>query len=158
MARVVDLKTQGPVKLSKHALRIYRIGLYVYAHEFYDIAKKTRKSVVKSYLLGHAMELYLKSYLMKQGYAIKQLKTKKYGHNITNLLKACVKKGLGNHLHISDELTAAVEAFSSSYADKAYEYFPFWLFLFQKSPPDTRRLSRFAKQLDSKLGNIIKED
>jgi len=156
MTRVVEVKSAGKMRLSKYTLRVYRIGMYAYAHEFYDIARKTRRSPVKSYLLGHALELFLKSFLMKKGYSTKKLKT--YSHNISQILKESVKHGLEDHFRISDQVKADIAAFSSFYATKHYEYFPILAWIFNKPHPKTVRLFRFAKQLDSKLSEIIKED
>jgi len=155
MAHIVKLK--GKAKLSSYSLRMYLIGMYAYGHEFYDISRKTKKSPVKSYLLGHALELFLKSFLMKKGLSIKQLKSRRFSHNIDRLLKESLKHDIEDCFHISDELKADIISFSKFYSAKFYEYFPIvaWITCIQQ--PKTVRLFRFAKQLDTKLPAIIKD-
>ena len=111
---------------------------------------------MKPYLLGHALELYLKSFLMKQGCDIQELKKKKYGHNISNLLSESVKRGFEDHFRISEQLRAEVDVFSSSYAAKDFEYFPFFFWMFGRPLPETKGLFRFAKRLDDRLPDIIR--
>lgn len=155
MAAVVNLKTAGPAKLSDYSRRVYRLGLYAYGHEFYEIARKARRSPVKSYLLGHALGLYLKSFLMKQGCGIQELKKRKYGHNISNLLSESVKRDFESHFRISPQLQTDIDAFSSSYAAKDFEYFPFFVWMLGRSLPETKRLFAFARRLDDRLPGII---
>ncbi len=154
MAHIVKLK--GKAKLSRYSLRMSRIGMYAYGHEFYDISRKTKHSPVKSYLLGHALELFLKSFLMKKGLRLEQLKTH-FGHKIDSLLKESCKHDIEDSFRISDELRADIASFSGIYADKDYEYFPILSWMFGRQQPDRRRLLRFAKQLDKKLPAIIRD-
>ncbi len=156
MAHVVKLKTKGKTKLSSYSLSVYRRGMYAYGHEFYDIALKTKRSPVKSYLLGHALELFLKSFLMKKGLSIKQLKDS-FSHNIACLLEESLNHDIEDCFHISDELKADIASFSKLYAAKDYEYFPILAWIFGQQQPNTVRLFRFAKQLDRKLPAIIKD-
>jgi hypothetical protein len=154
MARYVELITSKKMKLSKYSLGVYRKGMYLYGHEFYDIARKTRRSPVKSYLLGHALELFLKSFLMRKGVGIKNLKT--LSHNLNTLLKESLDYGVEDYFNVSKQLKTDIASFSRVYTNKAYEYFPFWTWVFRQKFPNTARLFRFAKQLDKKLPAIIK--
>jgi hypothetical protein len=157
MAHVVKLKTKGKMKLSNYSLGVYRKGMYAYGHEFYDIARKIKRPPVKSYLLGHALELFLKSFLMKKGLSIKDLKGRSFSHNIDCLLEESLKHNIEDCFHISDELKADIASFSKLYAAKNYEYFPILAWIFGQEQPNTVRLFRFAKQLDRKLPAIIKD-
>lgn len=100
MARIVQLKTKGNMKLSQYSLSIYRTGMFAYGDEFYSIALKTRQSPVRSYLFGHAIELFLMSYLMKEGYEIKKLKGKPFSHNIVKLFDETLQNGLEDHFRV----------------------------------------------------------
>jgi len=155
MAHIVKLK--GNAKLSSYSQRMYPIGMYAYGHEFYDISRKTKPSPVKSYLLGHALELFLKSFLMKKGSSIKQLKSRPFSHNIDRVLKESLKHDIEDCFHISDELKADIASFSKFYSTKHYEYFPIVAWITGQQLPKTGRLFRFAKQLDIKLPAIIKD-
>jgi len=150
-------KVKGKMKLSSYSLRIHRMGMYAYGHEFYDISRKTKHSPVKPYLLGHALELFLKSFLMKKGSSIKQLKSRSFSHNIDHLLKESLKHDIEDCFHISDELKANISSFSKLYSAKHYEYFPIMAWIIGWQQPKMVRLSRFAKQLDRKLPAIIKD-
>lgn len=155
MSNIVKLK--GKAKLSSYSLRMYPIGMYEYGHVFYDIALKTKHSPVKSYLLGHALELFLKSFLMKKGTSITRLKSHPFSHNIDRSLKESLKHDIEDCFHISDELKADVASFSKFYSAKHYEYFPIVAWITSLQQPKTDRLFRFAKQLDRKLPAIIKD-
>ena len=156
MGRVIHLKTKGKARLSNYSRRVRRLGIYAYGHEFYDMARKTRRSPVKSYLLGHALELFLKSFLMKKGWKLEDLK-KDFGHRIDRLLKEACKHDIADYFRISDELKADLALFSKLYAGKDYEYFSILAWIFRQKHPETRRLFRFAKQLDEKLPAIIRD-
>ncbi len=154
MSHIVKLK--GKARLSSYSLRMYPIGMYAYGHEFYDISQKTKKSPVKSYLLGHALELFLKSFLMKKGLSIKQLKSRRFSHNLDLLLNESLKHDIEDCFHISDKLKADIISFSKFYSAKFYEYFPIIAWITCMQQPKTMSLFRFAKQLDTKLPAIIK--
>jgi len=154
MSHIVKLK--GTAKLSSYSLRMFPMGMYAYGHEFYDISRKTKHSPVKSYLLGHALELFLKSFLMKKGSSIRQLKSPPFSHNIDSLLKETLKHDIEDCFHISDELKADIASFSKFYSTKHYEYFPIVSWILGVQQPKTVRLFRFAQQLDKKLLAIIK--
>ncbi len=76
---------------------------------------KLNVSLVTLYLLGHAAELLLKSLLCTYGVPIEDLK-KKYGHNLSNLMKEARKRGL-----LTSDLPS-IEAFSKVYTPKYTEY------------------------------------
>ena len=156
MAHIVKLKVSA--KLSSYSQRtIYPIGMYAYGHEFYDISRKIKASPVKSYLLGHALELFLKSFLMKKGLSSKKLKSAPFSHNIGHVLEESLKHDIEDCFHISDELKADIASFSKFYSTKHYEYFPIIPWILGVQLPKTVRLFRFAKQLDRKLPEIIKD-
>lgn len=158
MARVITEKLSGPMQPSEYTLRVHRVGMCGYAREFFEIAKKTRVSPVKYYLLGHALELYLKSFLMKQGVPLSTLKKKPYSHNISRLLAEAKAKGIERHFRISPELVTDIDEFSSFYAAKGYEYFPIVVWMFRRHVPKADRVSAFATRLHMRLPEIIQED
>lgn len=79
-------------------------------------ATKYNVSLVTLFLLGHAAELLLKSFLFKRGETIEHLKFK-LGHNLAKLVKRAKDKGLSEKLPLQHIL-----AFSSYYACKRTEY------------------------------------
>lgn len=71
---------------------------------------------VTFYLLGHAAELTLKSFLFKHGDTIDDLRWK-YGHDLKRLIKQARRKGLP--LKVSTE---HLQNFAGIYKDKSTEY------------------------------------
>lgn len=54
------------------------------------------------YLVGHSIELSLKSYLAaKKGYTVDELRSKKYGHNLEVLFSEARKRKLGREVKLS---------------------------------------------------------
>lgn len=78
------------------------------------------------YLIGHSIELYLKSYLLTKGYSVKTVK-KVFGHNIEKLLKTAseYKKFYStfgiNKMDIKS-IEEIIEVINCSYQSKELEY------------------------------------
>jgi hypothetical protein len=141
----------GVAHPSKHALKIGRIGMCQYAEEFYRAALKTGSVLVRAHLLGHALELYLKTYLLNCGMKLKPLTRPPYSHNIARLLDECIKCGLEEHFRASVALRADISRFSVIYASKGLEYFSLMFLLVPPSLPRLDRIQRFVGQLDEKM-------
>jgi hypothetical protein len=151
VGRIIQITGVGVWHPTKHTLRIVRVGMCRYAEEFYRAALKTRSLPVRAHLLGHALELYLKTYLLNRGIKLAMLKRQPYGHNIARLLDACIEHDLGKDFRISPELIAEIRSFSIVYTSKGLEYFSP---LFLLAPPKLTRLDRirrFIAQLDAKM-------
>jgi hypothetical protein len=73
-------------------------------------------SLVTYYLVGHAAELLLKSYLYKRGVTLKELK-KTYGHGIDALVNQSRLEGLPSSIS-----TQHIQEFAAAYASKRTEY------------------------------------
>lgn len=75
-------------------------GLLRYAQEYFNAYKiindkepdKIKLYQVKFYLLCHAVELALKAYLKHKGYALKVLKSQKFGHDLKKLIDELMDK------------------------------------------------------------------
>jgi hypothetical protein len=65
MSRIVQISGVGHP--TKHALKICRVWMCRYAEAFYHAPVKTGSLPVRAHLLGHALELYLKTYLLNCG-------------------------------------------------------------------------------------------
>ncbi len=74
------------------------------------------------YLVGHSIELSLKSYLAAKGYETKVLKSKPYGHDLEALLIECRKRKLGREVKLSKHQFNAIKLFSDTYKLKKLEY------------------------------------
>jgi HEPN domain-containing protein len=131
---------------STHAKRMRNIACRRYAEEFHNIARKAGFPIVRAFLLGQAIELYLKAFLFHQGFGETQLK-EKFGHNVKRLLDEAIKQGIGTNLHVSPQLTADVETLNKAYASKALQYFSLLHLLSSPSLPRLDRLFKFADAL-----------
>ena len=149
MSRIVQMAGVGHP--TKHALKIRRIGMCRYAEEFYHAAVKTRSLPVRAHLLGHALELYLKTYLLNCGMKLTKLKSRRYGHNIASLLDECLRHGIERDFRISPELRTDINRFSVVYASKGLEYFSLTFLFVPPKLPRLDRVQRFIAQLDGKM-------
>lgn len=94
--------------------------LWSLSREFFEAAKTLENTpptqinyvIIKYYLLGHAAELALKSYLFKHGVPIAELKT--MGHDLSKLSGKAEAKGLVRLQSIRD--------LSTTYKAKEFEY------------------------------------
>jgi hypothetical protein len=83
---------------------------------FQTPAKQINVSLVTYYLVGHAAELLLKSYLYKRGVTLEDLKNR-YGHHIERLIKRSRLEGLSSVVS-----TKHIEKLAAAYAHKRTEY------------------------------------
>ena len=74
------------------------------------------------YLVGHSIELSLKSYLAAKGYTTGQLRSKKYGHDLEALLIESRKRKLGREVKLSKNQVNAIKLFRDTYKSKKLEY------------------------------------
>jgi hypothetical protein len=142
MSPTLQLKTSGRGFWTDHARRERNLGFYVYGQEFYRSALKTGSPLVKAYLLGHALELLFKTYLLTCGAGERELRG--FGHDVQRLLKECRAAGLNDLLRVSSELEADLGQFSAFYKQKDLEYFSILHLLAPPRLPPLTRLVRFA--------------
>jgi hypothetical protein len=154
MTRIVQIS--GVARPTKDGLKIRRIGMRRYAEEFYNAAVKTGSRPVRAHLLGHALELYLKTYLLNLGMQLKPLTRRPYGHDIARLLNECIRHGIEKDFRISPALLADISRLSVVYASKGLEYFSLTSLF---APPELPRLDRiqgFVAHLDGKMFKNVK--
>jgi len=82
------------------------------------------------YLIGHSIELSLKAFLMGRGLKIEDLKIKKYGHDLTNLIMASRKRKLGYEIKIKPRQINLLKNFGEIYKNKLLEYSESGLYIF----------------------------
>lgn len=73
------------------------------------------------YLLAHAIELYLKAYLIAQGKSDHQLR--KIGHDLIACIRECNELGVKSHLSLSWLELLQIARVNSYYKAKELEYF-----------------------------------
>jgi hypothetical protein len=101
------------------------------------------------FLFYRSIELALKSYLLKNGMTVGQLKRRKLGHNIAELYAASVTKNISAVLNITAEEHRALVDLSRHYTAKDYEY-PKHVWV-----PNRPRLATLS-QLCQKIVNTLK--
>ena len=77
------------------------VGLFHYAHSYALSAVKLSEGKIEAthpdapirFLFSHAIELYLKSYLLAKGMTIEQLRDG-YGHKVSKLFEGAIERGL----------------------------------------------------------------
>ena len=141
----------GVAHPTKHAREIRRVAMCRYAEEFYHAAIKARSLPVRAYLLGHAVELYLKTYLLNCGMKLTPLTKRPYGHDIARLLDECIRHCMVKDFRISPELKTDISRLSIVYASKGLEYFSLTFLFVPPNLPRLDRIQRFVAQLDRKM-------
>jgi HEPN domain-containing protein len=88
-----------------------------------NIGKSAFKLLLPAYyLVGHSVELTLKSFLLAKGYEIDKLKKGPYGHNLEELLREARRRKIGRHVKLSKIEDNAIKLLSRTYSAKKFEY------------------------------------
>ena len=105
------------------------IGFHNYASDFATWANRSRTeksqffSPVPYYLYCRSIELVIKAFLLAKGMTKKQLKTRKFGHDLTALLIEAKKLGLEDIVVIESEWEIELSKANDYYFKKDFEYF-----------------------------------
>jgi len=148
---VAQLTGHGPPTATTLAMR--NRSVWAYGHEFFRAALKTRSAVVQAFLLGQALELYLKAYLHSLGFTEAQLKKDPYRHNIARLHAECEERGLGQLVKTSAAAHTDVQVLSASYKGKALQYFSLAYIFVPPRLPKLDRVVRYTRSLERALGS-----
>ncbi len=118
--------TNITIKASPFVMNITPYGFFYYGKEFFNTAKAYNKSdnysPVPYYLYCHAIELFLKAFLLSKGVSIKDLKNH-YGHFIDKILIKAKEFELDNVVSITNEQEREIKKANEYYAKKGFEYF-----------------------------------
>lgn len=110
------------------------IGLARYAREFFDCAlaaddKVGHRSgfeiiapIPVMYLVGHSIELCLKSYLAFQGVPLSDLRARKYGHDLVKCFKKAKELGLNTYVELDNGEQHALTVLNELYSTKQLNY------------------------------------
>ena len=102
------------------------IGLLTFACDFEETVIRSagtepfRISLAEYYILGHAIELGLKSYLVMKGLNEKCLR--KIGHDLEKVFSSALSSGISEE-YATPELCACIEILNPHYSTKELEYF-----------------------------------
>ena len=156
MARVYVAAGRGGV-WSRHAKRMRNFACLRYAVEFHNVARKAGFPIIRAFLLGQAIELYLKAFLFHQGYGETKLRQRPFGPNLTHLLDEAAEKGLDTNIHISPALRTDLDSLNKVYSSKALQYFSILYLIATPTLPKLARLFRFTSGLNRHLVGLIRE-
>jgi len=110
------------------------VGLARYAREFFDCALAADDKVGHRqgfeiiapvpvmYLVGHSIELCLKSYLAFCGVPLSDFRTKTYGHDLVKCLKKAKELGLCTHVELDEAEMHALNVLNELYSTKQLNY------------------------------------
>ena len=129
------------------------IGPLQYAREFADAASVIVSSgeayktlIATMYLCGHAIELAMKSILVKNGVPLKELK--EIGHDLEKCLEKAASYPEGDNFE--DRLRAIIELLNRQYEKKHFEYHPGSRFMtLPEEASMCKEVSSFIGLLDS---------
>ncbi len=108
------------------------IGMMRYSIEFYAAAVATDRAIGDmdgyetfaptpvNYLIGHAIELGLKAYLLQQGVGLDGIR--KIGHELITAYDEARARGLDNHFTPKDGDISVLQTLDALYSDKQFEY------------------------------------
>ena len=104
-----------------------------YSHEFMEAALAVDEKIGHRpgfeivapipvlYLVGHSIELSLKSYLLQQGITLSDLR-RNFGHNLHDSFRKAKELGLLNHVSFTNQEEGAFEILNTLYSTKQLEY------------------------------------
>jgi hypothetical protein len=98
--------------LSEEESAIGSVGLFNYAHTYAASAAALADTKVDAthcdspvyFMYYHAIELYLKSYLLKKGHSLGELRSRKFGHNLRTLVDTAKSHGLSFEEKYEDDI------------------------------------------------------
>ena len=110
------------------------LGMIRYSIEFYEAARAVDDAigarpgyvivapVPAMYLIGHSIELSLKSFLLHKGTSLKSLRRKPLSHDLLGCLNSAIEKGLSNTIQVLEPRLGALQALNNLYRSKELNY------------------------------------
>jgi hypothetical protein len=134
-------------------IRVNPTGFWYYGRSFLAARKAVRLSKhfssVPYYLTCRAIELFLKSFLLDNGWTEKQFRVKGgLWHDLERALQEAEDAGLGERVRITQQRRGQIAVANGYYAGKGFEYYQFdRAAKGYPELPDLRLLDRFADRL-----------
>ena len=85
-------------------------------------AMRLRLSFPAYFLVGHAIELSLKAFLLGRKVGVAELRSRKYGHNLEALLRESRRRQIGREVPLNMKEVQAVLLLNECYCAKELEY------------------------------------
>jgi hypothetical protein len=103
-------------------------GFLTHAREFLDAGilvlnnRAEEVSLPAYFLLGRSVELSLKAFLLARGVKASELKSRKYGHNLSSLLETALERGIVNEVKLDAIEIGVIKLLNYDYMEKRFEY------------------------------------
>lgn len=156
MRQNIILAAAGAARPTRYTRRLRNLVVFRYAKEFHSVALKAGSPIVRAYLLGHALELYLKAFLLKSGINSTDLKNK-FGHRLDRLLTVAETHGIGKQVHLSVQLRQDITKLNAVYSSQALQYFSLAHIFINPTIPPLARLFRFAGVLRETVRKLLEQ-
>jgi hypothetical protein len=103
------------------------LGFLLHAQEFFYTAQlalnqRDDVSLPSYFLLGRSIELSLKAFLLSRGVTPKELKSRRFGHNLEVLFDEAIARNIEQELSISDVERGMLRLLNWDYLEKRFEY------------------------------------
>jgi hypothetical protein len=155
-----------PLKLKQmhfDCARTTPIGLSRHAEEFFDTAMAAddvvgmrpgyefHAPVPVMYLVGHAIELSLKAFLAAKRVSLKELASKKYGHDLWKLFQRANELGLNVIVKLEDDQIKGLKVLNDLYCTKQLNY----IVTGEKTFPTFGAIQSFTERLIEAVGRHV---
>ncbi|MDQ7989027.1 MAG: hypothetical protein REI09_05265 [Candidatus Dactylopiibacterium sp.] len=110
------------------------LGLVRYAHDYFDASRLVDNHYCKKdgyelvspmpalFLMGQAIELAFKAYLLHKGVSLEDLRSRRYGHNLQSCRRESRERGLDELLESNEWEDGAVDSLNELYWKKRLNY------------------------------------
>lgn len=142
--------THSTLQINDSVSQIDAYWMRHYAGDFLkaaaDVVEPTNRfSPVKCYLIGHSIELSLKSFLFTVGF--KRADRRRLNHDLEKALEAAQQNGLAAYIDISAHDRDQLQKANRLYSKKEFEYFESLETIWDPLDFDVDALASFAKRL-----------
>lgn len=118
-----DPERTTPTGMLRYAFEFYAAGMAADDVLIEDREYEQMPAIPVFYLVGHAIELGLKAFLLQQGVTLNEIRDpKKYGHNLQPAYEEALQRGLDKHFIAPGESEAAFKILDVLYSSKEFEY------------------------------------
>ena len=117
-----DSKRTTPMGLSRYAREFFDAALAVDDKLGHRPGHEIVAPIPVMYLVGHSIELCLKSYLLFRGVPLVELKSRKYGHDLEKCFTKATELGLTDHVRLDDADLRSLQLLNELYSTKQLNY------------------------------------
>lgn len=141
----------------------HALGYWSHGSNFLEAARRLQDpqarfrpndhTLTSYFLVGHSIELSLKSYLFAKGYSVAMLRHRPFGHDLESILNEATRRKLGREAKLTVAQKKAISRLNTHYKSKEFEYLqyqtyrlPEYRFVFGVARTLSQSLHRFASR------------